>query len=331
MRAIGPRSRRTGIFSMSEFTLPANSKVGEGKHWALAAPAERVKSFRIYCWDPAKNAKPQMDKFDIDRDHCRPRRLHSARGPLTRSGSMRSSTQRKWSGVALPEADLPSWALPFVLSTIAGSTDIIGFLGLNGLFTAHITGNIVVLAAHVVTGNPTIFSYILSVPVFMLVLFLTRLLAIGLERTGLTPLRPLLLLQLLLLVAFLIICVAAGPWSDSDATLAIIAGMFGVAAMAVQNALAQISLRNIPSTAVMTTNITHFMMDVGEVLASADGVAITKARGRAMRTLPVIAGFTVGCGLGAACEAAVGLWSLTLPLSLAIIAFAMGFAYKNRP
>jgi 3-hydroxyisobutyrate dehydrogenase-like beta-hydroxyacid dehydrogenase len=32
----------------------------------------------------------------------------------------------------------------------------------------------------------------------------------------------------------------------------------------------------------------------------------------------------------AACEAAAGLWSLTLPLSLATIAFAMGSAYKNR-
>jgi uncharacterized membrane protein YoaK (UPF0700 family) len=63
--------------------------------------------------------------------------------------------------MGLPEANLPGRALPFVL--IAGSTDIIGFLGLNGLFTAHITGNIVVLAAHVVSGNPTIFSYILSV------------------------------------------------------------------------------------------------------------------------------------------------------------------------
>jgi succinate dehydrogenase / fumarate reductase iron-sulfur subunit len=55
---------------MSEFTLPANSKVGEGKHWALRQPAERVESFRIYRWDPAKNAKPQMDAFEIDRDHC---------------------------------------------------------------------------------------------------------------------------------------------------------------------------------------------------------------------------------------------------------------------
>jgi uncharacterized membrane protein YoaK (UPF0700 family) len=169
---------------------------------------------------------------------------------------MRLSTQRKWSGTALPEADLSSRALPFVLSVIAGSTDIIGFFGLNGLFTAHITGNIVVLAAHVVTGDPAIVSYILSVPVFMLVLFLTRLLAIGLERAGLSSLRPLLLQQLVLLAAFLVLCVAAGPWSDSNAVIAIIAGMFGVAAMAVQNALAQFSLRNIRSTAVMTTNVT---------------------------------------------------------------------------
>src|ERR1700719_4844508 len=57
---------------MSEFTLPANSKVGEGKHWALPRAAEHVKSFRIYRWDPAKNANPTMDTFDIDRDHCGP-------------------------------------------------------------------------------------------------------------------------------------------------------------------------------------------------------------------------------------------------------------------
>jgi succinate dehydrogenase / fumarate reductase iron-sulfur subunit len=60
---------------MSEFTLPANSKVGEGKHWQLSRPAEHVKSFRIYRWDPAKNANPQMDTFDIDRDHCGPMAL----------------------------------------------------------------------------------------------------------------------------------------------------------------------------------------------------------------------------------------------------------------
>lgn len=224
----------------------------------------------------------------------------------------------------MPEADPPNRALPFVLSVIAGSTDVIGFLGLNGLFTAHITGNIVVLAAHAVTGNATVFSYILSVPVFMSVLFLTRLFAIGLERAGLSSLPPLLTLQLVFLAAFLVLGVGAGPWNDPDAILAIIAGMFGVAAMAVQNALAQISLSNVPSTAVMTTNVTHFMLDVGEVLAGGDGAAVAKARGRAMRTLPVIVGFTLGCGLGAVCEAFAGLWSLVLPVALAVAALAMG-------
>jgi uncharacterized membrane protein YoaK (UPF0700 family) len=231
---------------------------------------------------------------------------------------------------ASPAPDLAIQALPFVLSVIAGCTDVIGFLGLNGLFTAHITGNLVVLAAHIVARDPTIFSYLLSVPVFVAVLFLTRLLAGGLERSGLCTLRPLLLLQLLSLGAFLVFCVTAGPWSDPDAILAIIAGMCGVAAMAVQNALVQISLKNSPTTAVMTTNVTHFMLDLGEVLVGTDKAEVAKARNRARRTLPVILGFTIGGGLGAACEAAVGLWSLALPTGLALLAFAMGSADGRR-
>ena len=240
------------------------------------------------------------------------------------------ATNPRLLNTASAAADLTTRALPLVLSLIAGSTDIIGFLGLNGLFTAHITGNLVVLAAHIVAGDPTILSYVLSVPVFMLVLFLTRLLAGGLEQAGVSTLRPLLLLQLLLLVAFLSICVAAGPWRDPNAMLAMIAGMFGVAAMAVQNALVQISLTNTPTTAVMTTNVTHFMLDLGETLVGRDLAKIARARTRAMHTFPVILGFTIGCGFGAACEVAADLWSLALPTGLALLAFAMGLAHRGR-
>jgi uncharacterized membrane protein YoaK (UPF0700 family) len=227
-------------------------------------------------------------------------------------------------------ADFASRALPFVLSLIAGSTDIIGFLGLNGLFTSHITGNLVVLAAHMVAGDPTIFSYVLSVPVFMLVLFLTRVLAGGLEQIGVSTLRPLLLLQLFFLAAFISVCLLAGPWRDANAILAVSAGMFGVAAMAVQNALVQISLTNTPTTAVMTTNVTHFMLDLGEALVGRDDAKVARARAHAMHTLPVIVGFTIGCVFGATFEAAAGLWSLTLPTGLAVLAFAMGFGERRR-
>jgi len=224
------------------------------------------------------------------------------------------------------ERSLARKVLPTVLSLIAGSVDVISFVGLGGLFTAHITGNLVILAAHVVSGGDAPLAVMLSVPVFMVVLVLTRLLAAGLEAIGLASLWPLLLLQFLLLGGFLVLCVAAGPHIDPNAANAILAGMLGVSAMAVQNALPQISLTGAPSTAVMTTNVTRFMMDVGEVLLGRDPDEVAKARSRAKNTWPPIVGFTVGCGIGAACESAVGLWSLALPTGLALVAFTMGFA-----
>jgi uncharacterized membrane protein YoaK (UPF0700 family) len=50
-------------------------------------------------------------------------------------------------------ADLDARTLPIVLGVIAGSTDVIGFLGLNGMFTARIAGNVVVPTAHLAVGR----------------------------------------------------------------------------------------------------------------------------------------------------------------------------------
>src|ERR1700754_3146448 len=88
--------------------------------------------------------------------------------------------------------------LTFVLSVIAGSADVIGFLGFGALFIAHITGNLVILAARYAAGEHTSAAHLLSVPVFMIALMVARLLAASLERSGITTLRPLLLLQFLL-------------------------------------------------------------------------------------------------------------------------------------
>jgi uncharacterized membrane protein YoaK (UPF0700 family) len=221
------------------------------------------------------------------------------------------------------ESSLGTRLLPTVLSIIAGSVDAIGFLGLGGLFAAHVTGNLVILAAHLVRGSGAPVAPMLSVPVFVAALGLTRLLTGTLERVGFASLRPLLLLQLLLLVGFLVLCVSAGPRIDPDASIAILAGMLGVSAMAVQNALVQVSLKGAPSTAVMTTNITRFMMDVGDVMLARRPADVAKARDRAMRTWPAIVGFAVGCGAGAICEAAIGLRSLAFPAGLALLAVAM--------
>jgi uncharacterized membrane protein YoaK (UPF0700 family) len=219
--------------------------------------------------------------------------------------------------------------LPFMLSVIAGSTDIIGFLGLNGLFTAHITGNIVVLAAHIVAGDPAVVSYLLSVPVFMVVLGLTRLLAEGFEAIGLPTLQPLLSLQFVLLAGFLVLGVASRPAGDPNAVIAIVAGMFGVSAMAVQNALVQIAMPGLPSTAVMTSNVTRFMIELGALLVARDRDQLAVARRRTKELWPPIVGFIVGCSIGAAGQAAYGLWSLALPTGLALIVFATSLAKRS--
>ena len=57
---------------MSEFTLPANSKIGVGKHWPSPKDAAHVKRFQIYRWDMGNKANPTMDTFEIDLDHCGP-------------------------------------------------------------------------------------------------------------------------------------------------------------------------------------------------------------------------------------------------------------------
>ncbi len=176
-------------------------------------------------------------------------------------------------------------ALLVLLSFIAGSTDVISFLGLDGLFTAHITGNLVILAAHVVVHDPATIAPMLSVPVFIIVIILTRVVAGRLESMGVATLRPLLLLQFILIAGFLALCIAAGPRIDPTGTNAIIAGMLGVAAMAVQNALVQFSVKGAPSTAAMTSNVTRFAMDIGELWSGDNPAAVAEARQNVFRIL----------------------------------------------
>ena len=229
-------------------------------------------------------------------------------------------------GVRAPVAEslLGLQLLTAVLSLTAGSLDVITYLGLGGLFTAHITGNLVILAAHLAGGGAAQLAPMLSVPVFMLMLGLTRILAGGLEAIGYCSLGPLLLLQFLLLAAFLVLAVAGNLSVDTATIAATFGGMLGVSAMAVQNALVQVSLKGAPGTAVMTTNIARFTLDIGTVLLRVGRDEIATARDRASKTWPSIVGFTVGCGFGALCESQLDLRSLVLPTTLSLVALAIG-------
>src|ERR1700751_1160495 len=57
---------------MVELTLPANSKVTQGKTFKAPAGAKRIKKFVVYRYDPDSGANPRTDTYEIDLDACGP-------------------------------------------------------------------------------------------------------------------------------------------------------------------------------------------------------------------------------------------------------------------
>jgi uncharacterized membrane protein YoaK (UPF0700 family) len=216
-----------------------------------------------------------------------------------------------------------AWLLPAVLSTTAGAVDMIGFLALGGLFAAHITGNLVVLASHYLTGGFSQIGPLLSVPVFIAVLGVVTVLSAN-KATRVNR-RAWLILQAVLLVGFLGLGAWLGPFTNPDAATAVFSGMLGVAAMAIQNAVVRLALPGSPSTAAMTTNITQLAVDLATVVRGrGDPNELARARHRARLTFLSVAGFVAGCATGGFLEVHFGLRALALPVVLAVIAIPLG-------
>ena len=222
------------------------------------------------------------------------------------------------------------WLLPFVLSTAAGAVDVIGFLALGGLFTAHITGNVVVLAAHYITGGFSEVGPLLSVPVFVMVLGTVTLVSGAVDKAGSRLRRGLLTLQAVLLAGCLGLGVVLGPFANADSPIAVLVGMLAVAAMATQNALVKLALPGAPSTAVMTTNTTQLTIDLATLVGKwGEPDELAKVRRRASLTASCVVGFGAGCAAGAVLEVHVGLWALALPVVLAALAVPLGEVWRD--
>jgi succinate dehydrogenase / fumarate reductase, iron-sulfur subunit len=57
---------------MVQLTLPRNSKVVRGRHFSAPAGATKVKTFRIYRYDPESGENPRWDSYDVDVGACGP-------------------------------------------------------------------------------------------------------------------------------------------------------------------------------------------------------------------------------------------------------------------
>jgi uncharacterized membrane protein YoaK (UPF0700 family) len=206
--------------------------------------------------------------------------------------------------------------LPGLLSFNAGFVDTAGFLGLQGLFTAHVTGNFVTLGAALVFGTHGIVAKLLALPEFVLVLAVARVVAGELRKRELDALRVLLIAKVMFLLAFFILGVALGPFPDSDAPAALLAGFAGVAGMAIQNGVQRIHYAALPPTTLMTGNTTQAALDAVDLWRPEPGTDVAAVRARFLRILASILWFAAGCGVAALLYYFFGFWCLAVPVAV---------------
>ena len=212
--------------------------------------------------------------------------------------------------------------LPPLLSVIAGMVDLTGFFTLGHIFTAHITGNLVVAAAAAVQGGPVNVAQALAIPAFMLAVAAVWLIAQASDRRGPSLARLLLLVQFLLLAAVLIFSVLTRPSADPRGLTAGIAVMIAVSAMACQYALLRLAIPGAISTAVMTGNLTNTVLSLMDLL-SRHGALLPVDAGRLKRSLQLLFGFLVGCVVSASAVSVLGDWAWSLPVVLSGVAIAI--------
>jgi uncharacterized membrane protein YoaK (UPF0700 family) len=181
--------------------------------------------------------------------------------------------------------------LTTLLSVIAGMVDLTGFFTLGNLFTAHITGNLVLVAAAAVRGNALNLAQAFAIPVFMLAVAGTWLIARTSNKQGPALARLLLIVQLILLVAVLGFGVYFKPSANPHGLIAGIAAMLAVSAMACQYSLLRLALPKVVSTAVMTGNLTNAVLSLVDISWSGRSTTANAERLRLAR-IPSLR----GCG-----------------------------------
>ena len=214
------------------------------------------------------------------------------------------------------------YQLPPLLSVIAGMVDLIGFLTLGNIFTAHITGNLVLAAAAAVRGGPLHLAQLFAIPVFVLAVTTSWLIARASNKHGPALARLLLEVQFVLLAAVLIVGVVTKPSTDPHGLMAGIVVMIAVAAMACQYALLRLALPRVVSTAVMTGNLTNATLSLMELLSKRGQLTPADAQ-RVKESLRLLAGFLLGCLVAAVAVSLLADWAWALPVTLAALAIVL--------
>jgi len=197
------------------------------------------------------------------------------------------------------------------LGFLAGYVDTLGFLALFGLFTAHVTGNFILIGAALADpGRSPVLLKLLAFPAFILGVALARILTVLAERREAAALRPALLLELALLLGFMVCGMAATPLGSEPGPLAMAAGLLGAGAMGVHSGVSRLLLGHLAPTSMMTGNVTQIVIDVVDLLRGASDPGL---KGRFTKFVWPLLAFAGGCVAAAFAFHRFGFAALVLP------------------
>jgi len=214
------------------------------------------------------------------------------------------------------------------LGFLAGYVDALGFIALFGLFTAHVTGNFILIGAGLASpvadaGNMTLVLKLLAFPAFILGVGAVPVLIAWCAARNRRALPLAFGLQLALLAAFMLFGMAAMPLGTAPGDLAIVAGLFGAAAMGVHSAISRLLMAQLAPTSMMTGNVTQVVIDVVAYLRGERGAGIGARCAKFV--WPVVA-FGLGAVAAAFAWHAVGFIALCLPLLILAVLIRLALA-----
>jgi uncharacterized membrane protein YoaK (UPF0700 family) len=210
-------------------------------------------------------------------------------------------------------------SLPILLSFNGGYVDTAGYIALQGLFTAHVTGNFVTIGSALIFGTSGVVAKLLALPVFCAVIIITRLASFHLPHNRFA-LQTMLTVKLVLLMLGAYLAIRLGPFVNGDAWSAITTGMTLVSAMAIQNAVHRIHLGTAPPTTLMTGTTTQMMIDVADVIRGLSPETQDATLGRLRHMAVAVLTFAFGAAAAAYLFSQLGSWCFVVPPTVALAA-----------
>jgi|OM-RGC.v1.011606788 Predicted membrane protein len=150
-------------------------------------------------------------------------------------------------------------------ASISGFCDVFCFLSLNKLFTAHITGNIVILLSFILDKKYDYIPQLMSIPIFVLV---SILITIILKKQPPTKRIFLLwiLLEFFLFLALLISGITILPYHSISHWYGIMISIIPIIAMSIHNTVLKTYVSGLPPVYAMTGNLIQLTVDSTSLL-----------------------------------------------------------------